>query len=265
MQTGATGFIEVVSGDVRLDVDAGAVRPATVEGIVWHDLNANGIREEGEPGIVGAVVALHNDDDEFVEMTTTGEDGSYAIGGLTPDTYYGKILPLGEFFLSPANQGNDEENDSDFDPTTSVNSPVKLTSGDTTSGKFDAGLWMFGSIGDFVWRDKNANGLQDEDPLLGYPFVCTINLYDSQGLVSTMETSDGVYSFEDLTPGTYEVEFITEELIEIFTTPFKGDNIELDSDVDPSTSKATVFLVSGEIRTDIDAGLIIEEPYYPDW
>jgi hypothetical protein len=51
-----------------------------IGGVVYRDDNRNGLREEGEPGIPGIVVALkklHDDDDKVVLLTRTDVEGHY--------------------------------------------------------------------------------------------------------------------------------------------------------------------------------------------
>ncbi|MGD0831870.1 MAG: SdrD B-like domain-containing protein, partial [Terracidiphilus sp.] len=70
----------------------------------------------------------------------------------------------------------------------------------------------FGTIGDFVWNDQNANGIQDA----GEPGIdgVTVNLYDYQGnLLQSVVTSPGptgsqlgYYQFTGICAGTYTVQ-----------------------------------------------------------
>jgi hypothetical protein len=125
---------------------------------------------------------------------------------------------------------------------------------------------MLASVGDWVWLDLNADGIQDSDEP-GFPYPIVINLYDylNKKLLSTFTTDEtGAYVFEDVVPGQYELEFVLEEG-DVPSLPFKGNDISLDSNVDPNTSKALVTLISGEVNVDVDAGIIADAPYYPEW
>ena len=66
--------------------------------------------------------------------------------------------------------------------------------------------------GDYVWNDVNQNGSQDEPPSRGINGV-TVRLYkcDAPNVViaTTVTSNGGLYSFGDLPPGTYHVEFET--------------------------------------------------------
>ncbi len=48
----------------------------TITGVVWHDLNANGLRDAGEPGVKNAYVGIKGLDSSYV---ATAADGSYSI------------------------------------------------------------------------------------------------------------------------------------------------------------------------------------------
>lgn len=67
---------------------------------------------------------------------------------------------------------------------------------------------QYGTIGDYVWADANANGQQDsgELPLSGVKVV----LYDGAGtrkLDSTTTNSTGNYAYEKLASGSYKLRF----------------------------------------------------------
>lgn len=64
------------------------------------------------------------------------------------------------------------------------------------------------SLGDRVWNDVNKDGIQDAGEV-GIPGV-TVKLYNGQGeLIATMLTgSNGEYSFNNLPPGDYYIEFV---------------------------------------------------------
>ena len=60
------------------------------------------------------------------------------------------------------------------------------------------------SIGDFVWNDLNANGIQDA----GEPGLAGVTVSLSNGATTTTNAS-GAYSFTNLVPGTYTVTVAT--------------------------------------------------------
>ena len=69
-------------------------------------------------------------------------------------------------------------------------------------------MYQTASLGDFVWNDLNADGVQDAGEA-GIDGV-TVNLYASDGtfIATTTTAGGGLYLFDNLTPGDYYVEFI---------------------------------------------------------
>jgi LPXTG-site transpeptidase (sortase) family protein len=111
------------------------------------------------------------------------------------------------------------------------------------------------SIGDRVWNDANADGIQDitENGIDGV----TVRLYASDGtLVSTTTTSGGGnYLFAGLTPGDYYVEFVPPA--GYFVSPQdQGADDTVDSDANPADGRTVITtLVAGENDLTWDAGL----------
>jgi hypothetical protein len=113
------------------------------------------------------------------------------------------------------------------------------------------------AIGDLVWFDSNANGIQDEGEV-GVAGV-TVNLYNGiGGFVDSMLTdSNGLYLFDYLTPGDYFVEFVLPEGA-VFSPQDQGADDAFDSDADTSTGRTVITnLVNGETDLTWDAGIYI--------
>ena len=73
------------SGQEDQTIDFGFYRFASVGDRVWHDLNADGIQDSGEPGIAGVSVQLFDSDGNPVgSATTTDANGNYNFSGLQP-------------------------------------------------------------------------------------------------------------------------------------------------------------------------------------
>ena len=249
VETGITPSHVLESGDIDMTYDAAIYRPVSVSGMTWHDLNANGILDDGEPGLEGSTVVLYNDDGLPVDTQITGPGGFYSFDGLPPDGYYSIVMPPApEYLLSPMGE------ESMFDPTKYMSAPILLQSGESGDG-VNAGMYLLASIDDWVWSDTLANGIQDADEV-GFDGPVTINLHDSSGnIVQTTQTNhDGSYKFEDVAPGTYEIDFILEDGYH-FTEQDAGDDDTKDSDVD-STGKARFTITSGEVMN-VAAGVTV--------
>jgi hypothetical protein len=76
-------------------------------GVVWNDVNNNGVREDGEPAIAGAVVSLG------LGSTSTSFDGYYQFGNPGAGEFKVSVMVPPGMRISPANVGDDDTIDSD--------------------------------------------------------------------------------------------------------------------------------------------------------
>ena len=269
---GVTNAKDVRSGDDNLSFDAGMFIPVTINGTTWHDLNANGIEEEGEPSLQGMTITLYDRDGDEVGTQESNDVGVWHFGDLPPGTYSAKITkPVGsEYEISPKPvnvTANNTGFSSDFDPFSWMTDDILLMSGESGEGFFDAGLYLPATIGDRVWFDEVPNGIQDGDEI-AFDQPVSIKLYDEVGyLVDETQSSatTGLYSFTGVRPGTYSLEFILSDDDYKFTLRNAGNDTDLDSDVSHTSGKAEVTVSSGEQKLDLDAGIMDYGPYYPDW
>jgi 5-hydroxyisourate hydrolase-like protein (transthyretin family) len=254
---GKTGAFTVKSGADRFDLDAGVL--SGVGDFVWEDANANGVQDAGEKGIPGVQVELTLAGSSESWATTTDADGTYWFPYAFPGTYYLQFTsPSSKHYFSPQGKGGNPAADSD--PGSDGKTPefaIGYPYGDATH---DAGLYQLGTITDRVWTDTNGNGIQDphEQGVAGV----TVNLRaPGGGLVSSTGTdTSGVYTFSDIVPGDYYLEFVppSGSVEYAFTRPFQGDDLTKDSDADQNSHATAVFgLASGKTVTGLAAGVYL--------
>ncbi|OFW62465.1 MAG: hypothetical protein A2135_02435 [Actinobacteria bacterium RBG_16_67_15] len=118
--------------------DAGLTRPASIGGLVWDDVDADGVQDPGEVGIAGITVRLFNGAGTEVGSTVTDVDGEYDFAGLTPGAYHVEVdIPDG-LVASPQDDGADDAVDSDVD-VDGIMASTTLDPGEDDPG-WDAGL-----------------------------------------------------------------------------------------------------------------------------
>ncbi|MCL4206714.1 MAG: choice-of-anchor D domain-containing protein [Pirellulaceae bacterium] len=237
---------------------------------MWHDLDADGIQDGGEPGVAGVTVTLigggadgviGTGGDDTSVTTTTDANGLYGFQNLVPGVQYRVLfsLPVGYASFTAPDAGGNDAVDSDANPLTGASPIVVLASGQSNA-TIDAGLLQAAAIGDRVWRDLDGDGIQDVgEP--GLPGV-TVTLTGTNALGSpvnrtTTTDANGNYLFNGSTllPGTYVVT-VTNPGGYAFSPQDQGGNDAVDSDVNPATgSTGPVTVVSGQTNTTIDAGL----------
>ncbi len=175
---------------------------------VWHDINANGIRDVGEDGIAGVTVKLYNQNNVLVDTQVTDGRGYYLFTGVKGNNYYVVFAAPAGYRRSPQDadaQGVNGPNNSDVVAGTGISPVVTLHSGEINNN-VDAGLALKpGSIGDRIWLDENGDGIQDggEDGIANVK----VELYNSDNvlLATTYTDTEGNYLFNRVCLGDYTV------------------------------------------------------------
>jgi len=182
--TGITGCFTVASRESDLSLDAGIFEPnASLGDTCFHDLNANGLQDQDEPGIDGCSVALYENADggaceateaDFLsDVDTAG--GLYLFENMLGGDYCLKVTPPADFCaageprFSPQDAGDDAL-DSDVDAA-GLTGNIALGWNETDLG-WDAGLYCAARLGDRVFEDTNRDDRQncadaDQDGILG--------------------------------------------------------------------------------------------------
>src|SRR6266545_1012626 len=159
--------------------------PGAISGIVYNDLNGDGIQNGSEGVLGGVTIELLNSSGSVIASTTTNALGAYSFSSLTPGSYTVR-----------------ETDPNGYTSTTANSVPVNVVAGGTTSANF--GDQQKGTISGTVFNDLNGDGLQDgsESGLGGV----TIQLLNSAGtVVATTTTTNGAYQFMNVPVGNYTV------------------------------------------------------------
>ncbi|WP_333600546.1 SdrD B-like domain-containing protein, partial [Flavobacterium sp.] len=248
--SGNSAVFTLAANENNTTIDAGLYQLASLGDNVWVDANANGIFEGGEVGLANVTVTLYNASNVAIATTTTAFGGSYSFTGLIPGTYTVTFTSPAGYTFSPQGAGTTA---TDSNPNASgVTGSITLISGQNDP-TIDAGVFQYASVGDFVWNDLNANGIQDA----GEPGInnVTVNLYTSGGtlVATTTANASGIYTFSNVVPGSYYVNFATPS--GYLQSPTGAGTTATDSDANASGNSATFTLVSGQSNPTIDAGL----------
>ena len=110
------------------------------------------------------------------------------------------------------------------------------------------------SIGNFIWDDKDYNGVQDAGEA-GIANV-TVKLLSPTNTVLATTTTDanGQYSFSNLNPADYKVQVVAPTGFFV-SKKDQGGNDALDSDIDSTGTTLVTTLSAGENDLSWDAGL----------
>ncbi|HET6575913.1 MAG TPA: SdrD B-like domain-containing protein, partial [Fimbriiglobus sp.] len=254
---GATSSVVLTSGQSDLTRDAGLYRPVSIGDFVWVDADGDGVQDAGEAGVAGVVVSLTGTTGAGAKVSqsmTTDTNGSYLFGDLAPGSYAVSFTAPTGYGFTVQDQGSDDAADSDADAVGATEAVV-LGSGGSDRTR-DAGLYQTVSIGDFVWVDRNGNGVQDTgEPGIGGVQVSLTGTTATGSTVSRMATTDGngYYLFANLVPGSYAVSFTAPTGYVFTEQDAGGDTTDSDANVNGVTDAVT--LTSGQTDLTRDAGL----------
>src|SRR5205809_450640 len=157
-------------------------------GYVFNDLNGNGIRDTGEPGLQGFTVFLDTNNNGLLDAgepsTVTDANGNFSFTNLATGTYRVREVTPAGFMRTTAN-------------------PVDITvsSGTTVSGVNFGNFSFFASnsISGQVFNDLNGNGIKDsgEPGLQGVTVFLDTNNNGTLdvGEASTVSDVNGNFSF----------------------------------------------------------------------
>ena len=103
--TGRTEVFPLTANQIDDSRDAGFIQFAGVGDFAWHDLNRNGIQDNGESGLIDVIVNLYDYGDVLLGTSITTSAGMYSFTDVIPGDYYLEItLPACHSF-SPQDQG----------------------------------------------------------------------------------------------------------------------------------------------------------------
>lgn len=172
---------------------------AAISGAVYNDLNVNGVRDPGEPGLSGYTLYLDANGNGRLDAgettATSNNSGDYTFLSLPASTSF----TVG---LVPSALGR-QTGPAPVPPGTYMatigTDPYQQVDGQ------DFGVQLLGSIGGSVVGQALQDGrlAPNTTPLAGW----TVQLHDASGKVVATTTSgaNGSYEFGDLAPGNYTV------------------------------------------------------------
>ena len=97
---------------------------------VWHDLDRDGVQDDGEHGIAGVTVNLTDCSGKVIDSTTTDTNGNYLFTDLTPGDYAVQFVAPAGYLFTTADAGGDA---ADSDATDPVTDPATGTTTGTTA------------------------------------------------------------------------------------------------------------------------------------
>ncbi|MFZ4796627.1 MAG: SdrD B-like domain-containing protein [Bacteroidia bacterium] len=259
----------------------------SIGNFVWYDADTNGIQNEPVAnGINGVKIYLYGagpnniiggGDDILLDSTISGNDffgkpGYYKFVDVPSGIYYVKFQPnYSNFTQTPiVNQTNQTDLNNDAQVGTGNSGLITINAAGTGQDKdnttIDAGYYIQGSLGNYVWYDNNNNGLQDEAASNGINGVI-VNLLKDNGtgtyiqVATTTTANDGLgnpgyYNFTNLLGGNYKVQFP----ISVGNFPVSGTTTQTAKVNGNNDANSTTGLSGVAVLTPILGGLDKDNP-----
>jgi protocatechuate 3,4-dioxygenase beta subunit len=272
--TGRTGSVTVNAGAGRTNVslDAG-LRPVTTAMLgnyVWIDNDGDGVQDAGEPPVPGVTVSLFfdaNNDGDFLDAgenlpvasMITNQNGEYLFTNLNPGNYQVQFstIPGGLNYTAQNTPGDNGDNTNSDANNQGRTGTYTLTAGEADL-TVDGGLTRStASVGDYVWFDADADGIQDSDES-GVPGVI-VTLFDGGGNVIGTAVTDGSgrYLINNVPPGTgYFIIFSNKPAGTFTTQNVGGVGAGNNSKANPSGQTLLFNVGAGQFVDNIDAGIV---------
>ncbi|EII2104353.1 carboxypeptidase regulatory-like domain-containing protein [Staphylococcus pseudintermedius] len=204
----------------------------TIGDFVWRDEDHNGVQNDGEHGLEGVLVTLKTADGVVLNTTTSDANGHYQFTNVQKGKYIVEFTTPEGYEATSKHTTVNTEKDSD-----GLIANIDVTQDDMS---IDAGFFPLENwnpqpkdetytIGDFVWRDEDHNGVQNDGEHGLEGVLVTLKTADGVVLNTTTSDANGHYQFTNVQKGKYIVEFTTPEGYEA-TSKHTTANTEKDSD-----------------------------------
>lgn len=251
------------------NINFGYTLSAALFGYVWRDVDGDGLRDSGEPGISGVSLCLDTNNDGScageATTTTTDANGRYVFSALAAGSYRVAVNTSSPALAGATQTGDPDESGVCATCDHKTTTAVTLVTGDLRGPK-DFGFRVPGtsSIGDLVYLDNDGDGQQD----LNDPGIAGVTLrlhFDANGnssydpavdlLVGQVVTdANGGYLFSSLASGTYFVVLDETTLPGSYAQTDDPDSSGTCSGSACDARSAAVVLTGSSARNDVDFG-----------
>lgn len=220
-----TGISIPLGGTAATDFDFKEIRPASIEGNVWHDENNDGVFDPNEDGIANVLIQVTRvgakdgvTTDPFADtapiFVRTDANGHYSVDALPPGIYEVVEInndpeggnPLGAFIDGQDSTGNVRGETRGTRANDSFGQIVLCA--DDHGEDYNFGEILPASISGYVSVETPGQGkLDPDDPNFDPISGVTLQLLDDSGnlLATTTTDENGLYRFDGLAPGNYTV------------------------------------------------------------
>ena len=240
----------------------------------WLDLNRNGLQDEAaDKGLNGVKVYLYGagadnaiggGDDILLDSSITGNDfyghpGYYLFPNLPDGKYYVNFPTVynQNFITKTVTQTDKTDGNSDVNISTGNSElvTINIAAGgqDKDNTTIDAGYYPTGTLGNYVWFDNDADGIQNDGNSNGINGIKVVLLkddgtgnfvhFDSTTTANDANNHPGYYNFVIENSGNYIVNFPTKHGFDILTTSNPAAGTDYNSDADGGSGNSPIIVM----------------------
>ena len=175
---------------------------------VWEDTNGNGVQDKKEPGLSQVVVELQTCAGKKLQSMTTNQRGRFTFKLRSAGRYRLKFHLPNSYRFSPEQSAGNFQKDSNANLKTGLTRCYSMHAG-LQRAAIDAGMIPLsqGQIGDYVWNDSNADGVQDDDEEGLQNIAVDLLRCNGDYLATTTTNHRGRFVFDNLAAGRYKLKF----------------------------------------------------------
>nr|MBR4281875.1 carboxypeptidase regulatory-like domain-containing protein [Clostridia bacterium] len=241
-------------GEVHENHNIGLMDGLIIEGRCFLDENYNGQYDEGEKPLPGVEMRLaRQSNNVMLQNVISAEDGTYKFVGQRGSTFTIRAnLPKGYVFTHVGTGDNGNQ----FAPN-GDKGERRLTDITIENGGYKQvmlGAVKFGAIHGRVYYDKNFSSDWESGEALGIELY--VSLYDEAGqkLVTRRTDENGLFTFDDLVPGTY---YLGMNPTKGYAFTALGKNNVMITQADGTGMSRPIALEMGERVNDAGIGMIV--------
>lgn len=156
-----TDYFELSMGEDITDIDAGLIPRAKITGLVFEDLNDNGLNDD-DKGFEGIQIELLDSEENTLLTTYSDANGKYVFDGVIPGVYYLRYTINGDAEFAEYNSAGNL-----FDSKESVytSERFKFNMGESIVANL-GGAVRIAHIDIGVFADSDANGVFDNEEFI---------------------------------------------------------------------------------------------------
>ncbi len=204
---------------------------------VFEDRDGNGLYSDPtDRAMSGITVNLWNESrSQIIATTTTSSAGLYALQAPRGATYVLQFVAASYYLVSPKDAGDDTLDSDIFETGANKYFTAPFAVGTAPNGTLDAGFITPATLGNRVWDDVDADGIQDPgEPGLAGVTVQLWNAAKSKVFSQTVSSSTGAYELKAPGAQNYRIRAVLPSAGTAFSPKDQGGAESDDSDINPT-------------------------------